>query len=286
MQPVARETITAAIEGLAGLDPVAEPLQQAVRAAIPEGSELKDVLSGSWLGHPLHPPLTDVVIGAWTSALLLDVFSGERGRDAADQLVGVGVLAALPTAAAGLSDWAELRGRPRRVGIVHAAGNVTALLLNTCSWSTRRRGNRTLGIALSAAGFGVASLAAWLGGHLSFAQGVGVNQTAFDEAPREWTPILEASELTEGQLVGAHLDGLRVLLVRTGEHVHALDDRCSHRGCALHEGTLEHDMIICPCHGSTFDLDGKLLKGPATSPQPSFEVRAHDGKIEIRGRDA
>ena len=281
MKPVAREQITTAIEGLTSLDAIAEPLQQGVRTAVPQESELKDVLSGSWLGHPLHPPLTDVVIGAWTSALLLDVFSGEPGRAAADRLVGVGVLAALPTAAAGLSDWAELRGPTRRVGLVHAAGNTTALLLNACSWSARRRGNRTLGIALAAVGYGVVSFSAWLGGHLSFARGVGVNQTAFDEAPSEWTPVLDASELKEGRLVGAQLQGLGVLLVRKGKNVHALDDRCSHRGCALHDGKLEGDTIVCPCHGSTFDLGGNLVKGPATSPQPSFEARTHEGKIEI-----
>jgi nitrite reductase/ring-hydroxylating ferredoxin subunit/uncharacterized membrane protein len=286
MKPAAREKITTAIERFSSLDVVAEPLQHGVRNAVPEGSELKDVLSGTWLGHPVHPPLTDVVIGAWTSALLLDVFSGEAGQDAADRLVGVGVLAALPTAAAGLSDWAELRDRTRRVGIVHATGNTTALLLNTFSWSARRRGNRNLGIALAALGYGVASFSAWLGGHLSFARGVGVNQTAFDEAPTEWSPILDASELKEAQLLGAQLDGLKVLLVRKGDHIHALDDRCSHRGCALHDGKLEGEKIICPCHGSTFGLDGSLLKGPATSPQPSFDVRAHDGKIEIRQRDA
>lgn len=282
MEPVALEKITAAIEGLAALDRVAEPLQRGVRKAVPQQSQLKDVLSGTWLRHPLHPPLTDVVVGAWTSALLLDVFGGEGGRDSADRLVGVGVLAALPTAAAGLSDWAELRGGTRRVGIVHAAGNVSALLLNASSWSARRSGNRSLGIALSTLGYGIASFSAWLGGHLSFARGVGVNQTAFDEAPSEWTPIIHASELHEDQLVGAQLDGLGVLLVRQGERIYALDDRCSHRGCALHGGMLEGDRIRCPCHGSTFNLDGSLLKGPATSPQPSFDVRTHDGKIEIR----
>jgi nitrite reductase/ring-hydroxylating ferredoxin subunit/uncharacterized membrane protein len=286
MRPVAGERITASIEALASIDTAAEALQRVVRKAVPQESRLKDLLSGTWLGHPVHPPLTDVVIGAWTSALLLDVFSGQDGEDAADHLVGVGALAALPTAAAGLSDWAELRGRTRRVGIAHAAGNVTALVLNASSWFARRQGNRGLGIALSAVGYGAASFSALLGGHLSFARGVGVNQTAFDEAPSEWTPVLEASELNEGQLVGAQLDGLGVLLVRKDGHIYALDDRCSHRGCALHEGRLEGDKIICPCHGSSFQLDGRLVKGPATSPQPSFDVRARDGKIEIRQRDA
>jgi hypothetical protein len=86
----------------------------------------------------LHPPLTDVVIGSWTSALLLDLFGGKRSRHAADSLVGVGVLAAAPTAGAGISDWAELRDATRRVGGVHAIGNGAAVVLHGLSWAARR----------------------------------------------------------------------------------------------------------------------------------------------------
>jgi nitrite reductase/ring-hydroxylating ferredoxin subunit/uncharacterized membrane protein len=283
MEPVVREAVAEGIEQLELLDPVAEPLQKAVRAVVPQESELKDVLSGTWLGHPLHPPLTDVVVGAWTSALLLDLFGGKGAEPAADRLVGAGVLAAVPTAAAGLSDWADVRGGSRRVGLVHALGNTTALLLHALSWGARRRGARGAGLALSAAGYAAATFSAWLGGHLSFAKGVGVNQTAFDPAPSEWTAVLDDGELSEGTLTAGRTDGLGVLLVRREGRVYALDDRCSHRGCSLHEGELNaDDTITCPCHGSTFRFDGSIVKGPATSPQPSFEARTSEGKIEIR----
>src|SRR5919202_675609 len=142
MEPVLRATVARRIEQLELLDPVSEPLQNAVRTLVPQESELKDVLSGTWLGHPLHPPLTDVVVGAWTSALALDLLGGEQSDAAADRLVALGILAALPTAASGLSDWADVRGRARRVGTVHALGNTTALTLHTLSWLARRRGNR------------------------------------------------------------------------------------------------------------------------------------------------
>src|ERR671937_1276533 len=168
MESVARETIAERIEQLEALDPVSEPLQKAVRTLVPQESPPKDLLSGTWLGHPVHPPLTDVVIGAWTSALLLDLLGGESAEDAADRLVGAGILAAVPTAAAGLSDWADLRGASRRVGSVHAIGNTSALVLHALSWAARRRGDRSRGLALSAAGCAVASASAWLGGHLSF----------------------------------------------------------------------------------------------------------------------
>jgi nitrite reductase/ring-hydroxylating ferredoxin subunit/uncharacterized membrane protein len=282
VEPVARRSIAVWIEQLDALDGLSEPLQQYARRVIPQGSQLKDLLSGTRLGHPLHPPLTDVVVGAWTSALLLDLLGGEGSQEAADGLVAAGIIAAVPTAAAGLSDWADLRGERRRVGFVHALGNGTALLLQVCSLAARKRGDRTRAISMSMFGYAVASGSAWLGGHLSFTRGVGVNQTAFDDAPKDWTPVLDEADLVEGKLVGGRTDKLSVLLLRKGEQLYALDDRCSHRGCSLHEGTLNSDSVTCPCHGSTFRFDGTIVKGPATAPQPAFEVRSHDGKVEIR----
>jgi nitrite reductase/ring-hydroxylating ferredoxin subunit/uncharacterized membrane protein len=282
VEPPATQALSNAIERLDLLDTLAEPLQKAARAAIREGSGLKDALSGTWLGHPLHPPLTDLVVGSWTSALLLDLLGGEEAEGGADTLVVAGIAAALPTAASGLSDWADTHGGTRRVGTVHALGNTTALALHTLSWHARRNGNRGRGRLLSGTGLAVATLSAWLGGHLSFARGVGVNQTAFDSAPAEWTAVLDANELRDGALTPAVAGTTPILLLRRAEQVHALDDRCSHRGCLLHEGSLEGDAIICPCHGSTFRLDGSIVRGPATAPQPRFDARLSDGKVEIR----
>jgi nitrite reductase/ring-hydroxylating ferredoxin subunit/uncharacterized membrane protein len=285
VKPLAREAVADRIAQLEFLDAVSEPLQAAVRRVVPQESGLKDLLSGTWLGHPLHPPLTDVVIGTWTSALLLDLIGGKRGEAAADQLVAAGILAAVPTASAGLSDWADLRGGSRRLGSVHAVGNTSALLLHSLSWLARRRGERRRGLVLSALGYGAATFSAWLGGHLSFAEGVGVNQTAFTEAPSDWTPVLDEADLGERTPTPARADGLAVVLVRNDQQLHALADRCSHRGCSLHEGALNpDDTLACRCHGSTFRLDGSIVKGPATSPQPAFDVRTSEGKVEIRRR--
>ena len=277
-----REKIAEPIERLEALDAVLEPLQKAVQTVVPQQSQLKDVLSGTWLGEPLHPPLTDVVIGTWTSALLLDLLGGEQAQKAADGLVAAGVLAAVPTLTAGLSDWAELSGGSRRVGGVHALGNTTALVLHALSWVARRRGNRARGVALSMLGYAVATFSAYLGGHLSFSRGVGVNQTAFEDAPDQWTAVLGEDGLEEGKLTGAQADGVTVLLVRQQGRLYGLIDRCSHRGCPLHEGELKDDAVVCPCHGSTFRLDGSIVKGPATSPQPALQVRVESGKVEVR----
>ena len=283
VRPVARETVAERIEGLVFLDPVAGPLQRAVRWAIPQHTAAKDALSGTWLGHPLHPPLTDVVVGSWTSAWLLDAI-GERGKAASKVLLGVGIAAALPTAAAGASDWAELRGGTRRVGLVHALGNTTALTLQILSLRARLQRRRGKGAALSTAAMALATGSAWLGGHLSFGRGVGVNQTAFEELPESWTAVADEPQLEEGKPVRRSADGVGVLLVRSADRIHALADRCSHRGCSLAEGTVRAGTITCKCHGSTFALDGSLVTGPATSPQPSLEVRVRDGRVEVRRR--
>ena len=282
MRPVARETVAERIERLELLDPVSERLKGAVDALVPEASPLKEFLSGTWLGHPLHPPLTDVVVGAWTSAFLLDVVGGERSEHAADLLVAAGVAAAVPTAASGLSDWADTRGGDRRVGSVHGLANGVALVLHALSFRARRRGDRGRGVGLSALGYAVATFSAWLGGHLSFGRGIGVDQTTFERVPEDWTPVADEAELTEGRLVGAEADGFGVLLVRDAGRLHALADRCSHRGCSLSGGTFARGEVTCPCHGSTFRLDGSIVRGPATAPQPALEVRASKGRVEIR----
>jgi nitrite reductase/ring-hydroxylating ferredoxin subunit len=170
--------------------------------------------------------------------------------------------------------------------LIHALGNSSALVLQGLSLRARRRRNRARGQAYSALAFGIAGFSAWLGGHLSFSKGVGVNQTAFDEAPGEWTPVLHEAQLTDGRLIGTQIGATPLLLLRRGNTIHALDDRCAHRGCALHEGRLDGETIICPCHGSAFRLDGSLVRGPATSPQPSFAARLRDGVVEVRSADA
>jgi nitrite reductase/ring-hydroxylating ferredoxin subunit/uncharacterized membrane protein len=287
MQTSVPESLSARLEQLTALDPLSERLQSVADRIIPEGSRTKDVLSGTWLGHPLHPALTDVVVGAWTSAFLLDVLGGKRSGKAADRLIGIGIISALPTAASGLSDWADTSGSTRRLGSIHAAGNTAALLLHALSWRSRRRGRRGRGKLLSMTGFAIANFSAYVGGHLSYAKGVGVNQTAFERVPAGWTAVLDEAQLLEDTLVGGHAEGVDVLLVRRGGSVRALADRCSHRGCLLHEGELDGDTVVCRCHGSTFLLeDGSIVTGPATSPQPVYDARLRDGRVEVRARPA
>jgi nitrite reductase/ring-hydroxylating ferredoxin subunit len=123
----------------------------------------------------------------------------------------------------------------------------------------------------------------YLGGHLSLNRGVGPDQTVFDPGPTDWTPVGDASQLPEGRPTRVVVDETPVLLLRDGEVIFAIHDRCSHRGCSLSEGSVEGSEIVCSCHGSRFDLrNGAVRGGPATSAQPAFQVRVDDGRIEVR----
>ena len=175
---------------------MATPLAALAKQAIGPGRR-KDLLSGVWFGHPLHPALTDVPIGAFTGATLLDVAGRGAWEPAVETLLGAGILAALPTAAAGLADWSDTYGAEQRVGVVHAAGNVAALALFGASLAARRSGAGGLGRVLGFAGMGALAGSGYLGGHLSFVRGVGVNHTFHESGPTEWTAVAEAAELAE-----------------------------------------------------------------------------------------
>jgi nitrite reductase/ring-hydroxylating ferredoxin subunit len=274
-----------ALESLEALDGVGKALGKGVRGLFGHGA-LKDALSGTWLGHALHPLLTDVVIGSFVSATLLDVLGGDDDGRAAERLIAVGLAAYLPTAASGFNDWADTEiadPAVRRVGLVHAWTNASALALYSASLAARRKGARGRGKLLAGAGAGVLASAGFLGGHLTYAKGVGPNQTAFDPGPEDWSPAIAASELANGEPTSVVIGETPVLLLRHGDHFHAIHDRCSHRGCSLAEGELEKETITCGCHGSKFSLrDGSVLQGPATVGQPAYEVRESAGKVEIR----
>jgi nitrite reductase/ring-hydroxylating ferredoxin subunit len=271
------------IAKLSVVDSVAGRAGKAVRGALSPGG-VRDALAGTWLGHAVHPALTDAVIGTWLSATLLDLTGGDRA--AARRLVGAGVLAALPTALTGVTDWADSEAVDdgvRRVGAVHATANVGALALQIASYVARGRGDTGRGVALSLAAMGAASGSAYLGGYLSFERGVGVDQTAFDRGPSDWTAAMPADGLADGELRSVVVGDTPVLLVRTPAGVRALHDRCSHRGCSLADGELDGDVVQCACHGSRFRLaDGGIERGPATAAQPAFEVREAGGRIEVR----
>jgi nitrite reductase/ring-hydroxylating ferredoxin subunit len=273
------------IEQAEALDPPAEKIAKFVRDTIPSGP-VKDALSGTWLGHALHPVAMTVPMGTWLSAVLLDWFGGEDSEQAADRLISTGLLAFGPTAATGWSDYADTTvgsPRARRVGILHAAANIGAASLFIASRLARAGGDRGRGKALALGGVGALGAAGFLGGHLAYGQGVGVDTTVFDEYPSDWTRALDDAELGEGSPRRVLIGDLPVMLLRTGGRLYALADRCSHRGGPLSEGEIADGCVTCPWHGSRFRLeDGSVEGGPAAYPQPRLETRVSGGAIEVR----
>ncbi|WMX43753.1 Rieske (2Fe-2S) protein [Streptomyces roseicoloratus] len=263
-------------------DGLADALRSAVRA-LPLGAA-RDVLHGRWLGHPVHPLLVQFPIGAWLSAAVLDLVPGQRR--AARLLVGAGLASAGPAAVSGWTDWAELRRPQMRVGLVHAAANITGVVCYACSLAARCRGRHARGRAWGFCGLGAIAAGGAIGGHLAYRQGAGANHAEQVEAlaPTGWHRLIALDDLATGQPRRVSLDGTTVVAVRTDEHtVRVLAERCSHMSGPLADGRVVDGCLVCPWHGSTFRLaDGWNVTGPATAPQPAFEVRVVNGQVEAR----
>ena len=268
------------VETAESLDRVAKPITGTVGRLV-RPRPVRNLLSGTWLGHPLHPMLTDLPIGAWSMAALLDALDARS----ADVLVGAGIAAAVPTAAAGLNDWSDTYGEVSRVGLVHAAFIDTALSLQVASLVARRSGRRGLGKGLSLAGCAALLVGGYLGGHLTFVKAINVNHTAWPAGPDTWTQVCAVTDLTDGPPRKVEAAGVPLLLYRRDGAVHALDATCTHMGGPLAEGTFADGCVTCPWHGSTFRLaDGDVIRGPATIPQPCYDTRIQDGHVEVRLR--
>jgi len=228
------------------------------------------------------------VIGPLLSASLLDLLDRGSPR-AAQRLVEAGLLTAVPTVLAGFNDWADAEPADagvRRAGVLHAVGTTSGLALYAASALARRRGAHARGRMLALAGLGVLSAGSYLGGHLSFRRGVGPNTTAYDRGPAEWTAVDATPPSEAGTPMRALAGETPVLLVRVGDTLHAIHDRCSHRACSLTaSGTVDGHVVTCGCHGSRFDVrDGALIAGPATYRQPAFDVRLTGERLELRRR--
>jgi len=179
---IVRSTIR--LEEATALDRPVQAVAPLVRRWFGEGTR-GALLRGDWLGHALHPVLTDAVVGTWVSATLLDVLGGRDMAPAAQRLIGLGLLTAGPTAWTGWAEWSTARPREQRVGLVHAVTNGVAIGTFAASWVARRRGRHGTGRRLSLAGMGVAGVGAYLGGHLAAARKVGSYNPAYDAAPAE-----------------------------------------------------------------------------------------------------
>ncbi len=266
-------------------------VSRAVHSGVLKGGKptrrMADLLHGTWLGHPLHPVLTDLTIGAFTYGALFDVagtVTGDRNTQrVGDQLTALGMASAVPTALAGVADFSAIdRGSVRSAGL-HGLLNGAALGLYGLSLVQRRRGRRGSGVALGLAALGTNLFSAWIGGHLSYRERVGVDHAERFDDVDQWTPVLPLDELPDGGRKRVELDGKGVLLYREGHRVFAIGSVCSHAGGPLEEGEIRDCKVQCPWHDSVFDMrDGRVVHGPATSPVASFEARLQGDQVAIR----
>lgn len=277
-------------------DRISDTMQNAVKTLIGTNRKpprrFKSLLHGTWLGHPLHPALTDVPIGAWLMAVVFDVVWlvspaaqtwAARGAEIA---VFVGIVGALGSAVTGLADWSDSYGAERTVGLYHAGLNSLALILFVVSAILRlgtTTGGSVVGAVLDIVGVIIVLAAAYLGGDMVFGKGTGVNHTAWEAGSDGYEAALPEADMPTSALRRVVVGGTPVALLKLGGRYYAIAATCSHAGGPLDEGELQGDVVQCPWHGSRFSMrDGKPLTGPATFAQPRYDVRVRNGMIELR----
>ena len=291
---VAGERTVAVLGRQAWLDRPGYRLERAISLAWAacggSGDRLSNLLHGTWLGHPLHPLMTALPTGAVATTLALDVAAVLPGRrrserrDAARLSLGVGIVGSLAAAGTGLNDWQHTQEQSRRVGMVHGALNTVATGLFVASWWDRRRGRHARGAAATALGYGLTTAGGYLGAHLVYREATGVDRSGDRLTTAEWTPVLDASALEAGAPRRVEAAGVPLVLLRDGEDVVAVGERCPHLGAPMSDGWIDRGRVVCPWHGSAFEPGtGRVLRGPATAPLPCYPTRVREGVIEVRG---
>ncbi len=279
------DVLLSRVESAAGVDRFVAPVERVVRSVL-RPRVARDLLHGVWLGHPVHPTAVQVSLGSFVSASVLDALPG--GDEAAPTaLVAVGLASVAPSLATGWADWTELHEQQKRVGLVHAAANATGVALYAASLASRLTRRRTAGRALGWAGLAALSVGGYLGGHLSFRQAAGANHG--EDVPHlvrpGWQDLCPLEDLPDGEPQRRVLgDDVALLVLRQGEQVSVLSNRCSHLSGPVHEGGLSDDgtCVVCPWHGSEFRVsDGSVRHGPAAAPLAAFEVQVQDGVVRV-----
>jgi nitrite reductase/ring-hydroxylating ferredoxin subunit/uncharacterized membrane protein len=251
--------------------------------------EVADVLHGRWLGHPLHAALTDFTLGAWLFGAICDwvgMATGHEGVErCADTLIDLGNASAVPTALAGLADFTTIPQESMATGAAHGLLNTCGFICNLLSSAARKAGMRPLGILLSSATAGTLLASAWLGGEIVYRCRVGVNRTAEPEGPDDWTAVLNENELPADEPKRVEVGGSPVLLYRHEDEIGAIGAVCGHAAGALEHGSFEGTHVTCPLHQSVYDVcDGSVVHGPSLYAEPAYDVRVHEGRIEVKLR--
>ena len=276
------------------MDGTAEALQAWVGAAYGAmgrpGRTLKNAMHGTTvLGHPLHPAITDVPLGAWTVAVVADwlaLFTHRVPTAVGDIALGIGLAAALLAVLSGVTDFSVTYGHERRNALLHGLTMTTIVVIFAISLGLRWWGGMDLhltAVVLASGAYLLALAGSYVGGHLAFGLGTMVNRNAFAEGPMEFVAVGSASEFRDGEMRRVDASGMPVLVIRLNGKLCAIGAVCSHAGGPLDEGKLEGETVTCPWHGSQFNVcDGYVEGGPANFDQPPLIARERDGKVEVK----
>ncbi|HYH93331.1 MAG TPA: Rieske (2Fe-2S) protein [Candidatus Saccharimonadales bacterium] len=249
---------------------------------------VKDLLHGRWLGHPLHSATTDIPIGLLLGSVILDIVGQPT---AADLTLLVTIVFMVASALSGLADYGDTDGTARTRATTHATIMTVSLVLLIVSAVLRAGAptDRTIPIALSIIGFLLVTAGAFVGGDVVYALGNMVNRHAFRGAGTKWIrldtgDVTDLAQLAEATPFKAKAGINDLVLVRSGDTVHALHAICAHAGGPLDKGTVVDGCVQCPWHASRFRLtDGLVTQGPAVYDQPAYELRAAEsGGYEVR----
>ena len=267
---------------------------------IPGTGWIKTLLHGTWpLGHPLHPAITDITIGAYTAAFALDMYFVVRGdaafAPAADLVIVVAFISSIIAILSGLTDWKDTFGEEKRTGAVHALiMGATSLVFFVSIWLRLRSGvdQRPLAIWLSSGAWIAMLVGAFFGGEMPYGYGTQVNRQAWNETKSRWQKLdISANGLEDRRpAVGKTKEGVAVFVAKIDGELYAIANVCTHAGGPLNEGTWvgkDRCEIQCPWHGSVFCVkDGGVRRGPATFPEPVFDTRTNEqGFVEVKARD-
>jgi len=278
------------VERMSWLDKLSMPLRNWLSQLYGQPKQpsyrVKDALNGVWLGHPLHPALVDIPLGAWTASFILDLVWLSEQEDgiarSSDLLMWIGLIGATGSAVTGLTNWVDTDGPELRTGMFHALLNGGATVLNLTSALLRLTKQRRPAIALASMAYALAMYSAYIGGELAYSSAIGVNHVAWESGPNRFVPVMAENSLVPGKLTRVDVAGIPAVLLKEGNTIHAIAATCSHLGGPLDEGRCEDGIIYCPWHHSGFRLsDGSVANSPAVYAQPTFAVRVRNGNIEL-----
>lgn len=289
--PLVRRLSGEMIAAMPWLDKVSQSVKDATEQVFGQprtpAYKVKDFLAGVWFGHPVHPALVTIPIGAWTSALILNLAwlsdEDEGVAKSADILMWVGNASAVGSAATGIANWVDTDGLEQRTGVLHALLNGSSLVLNVTSGLLSLAGQRRSALALSSTAYALTIYSAFIGGELAYANAIGVNRVAAEGGSDDYVAVIAEEELTPGKLTRVDAAGIPAVLIKDGTKICAIAATCSHLSGPLDEGSYEDGIVYCPWHSSGFRMcDGSVVNSPAVYAQPTFAVRVRDGMVELR----